>query len=498
MLRFLIYFALGGLFAWKLNPSSFINWLQFAGGFGLGIAFWAEIFLAWFRGKAPTGRKHLSGASLAETAEIVAEMKAFKPKNPNLPVGSNYSLGEVPVPIALEPSHTLIAGTTGSGKSNLFKQIMLGVRRPGLKNKGFVIDIGGSLLSIFSRPGDFILNPRDARSVSWSPLGEIKKASDCELIAKAFIPDNDSPEAKVWNSSAQTLFTSILLRIWENSGTNADLVKAVHLMAPPDLLDLVEGLPGEGVLRGMADRTAGSVLISMRPLLIFLFELDPEGNANSFSVRDWIANEDETGWLFLNFSDEMILSSLKPMITTIAGIAAAKALSIPENENRRIYWILDEMDSLGRINGLAELVKRGRRYGTAVYAAMQSISDMHASYGEIETAKIQANLGNQIILRLPDHKTAEWGSQIFDEERFLEERVSESTSSSGNSTTTSEQLGRERIVSTAALKSLPNNRGYLNIAGETRPCEIQVQTDSDRKQKLVKICEGIIEKGIKK
>lgn len=70
-------------------------------------------------------------------------------------------LGGVPVPYADETKHWLLAGRTGSGKTQAYNRFLQAARLRG--NLSMIADAGGGFLSRFGRPGDFILNPFDDR-----------------------------------------------------------------------------------------------------------------------------------------------------------------------------------------------------------------------------------------------------------------------------------------------------------------------------------------------
>lgn len=411
-------------------------------------------------------REHLRGNQLVET-KVVEKMVAKEE--------SRFKLGSVPMPQRLETRHFLLAGTTGSGKTRVIHQILEPVRDTNAR--AVVVDIGGAMVSRYYREGDVILNPRDARSVGWSPLSEIKDIDDIPLLAAAIVPDGTGSAAE-WNKYAQRLMAAVLQRVWENGGDNAEIIRLLTRAPVEELRQVVEGLPAEGMLREGNEKMLASVLAIVASYITPLSALDPAAGGDAFSVTDWIMNESEheKSWLFMNFTDRQI-EQLKPIICSIISVAASSVLSLKEDQNRRIFFIIDEADALGQISGLASLLTRGRRFGASVVTALQSVSQLYTHYGRDVSNTLLSNLGTQVILRLPDAETAEWASRTFGDEQIREEHVSTCEQGGGSfetSTNTSYQTRQQRIVLASEIQSLPDLRGLLNIAGDIPPCVIDI------------------------
>jgi DNA polymerase III delta prime subunit len=119
--------------------------------------------------------------------------------------------GGVSIPVADECQHFLIAGKTGSGKSQAISALLRTVA--GRQQAALIADPGGAYLSRFGDGDSLILNPFDDRDVGWSPFAEIEWAYDCQRLAKATIPDMED-EAQQWHFYAQTLFAEVLRTLW--------------------------------------------------------------------------------------------------------------------------------------------------------------------------------------------------------------------------------------------------------------------------------------------
>lgn len=427
----------------------------------VNIVFWTMLLISFLRPRGASAENHVRGNRLAPVSDVQRCTR-------NAP--ARFALGEINVPTHLETRHFLFAGTTGSGKTRLFHQVLQPSRNTAAK--AIVVDIGGAMCSRYYRDGDVIFNPRDARSVPWSPLAEIKDIDDVPLIAKSIIPDGNGSAAE-WNKYAQRLLEAVLQRAWETGGNNGEIVRLLTRATTEELREVCAGLPAEGMLRDGNERMLSSVLAIIATYVAPLAVLPPEAGSDAFSVTDFVADDTHSNWLYLNFLDRQI-EQLKPIICSVISVAISSLLSLKEDANRRVFFVLDEFDALGEISGIKSLLTRGRRFGGSAIIAIQSVSQLYECYGRDAANTLLSNLGTQVILRLPDAETAEWASRTFGEQDIIHTAQSRSSGPSGRSSSSSEQLRTQRVVMPSEIQSLPDLRGLLNIVGDIPPCVINI------------------------
>lgn len=459
IVRLAAYAALGVVVGWGS--------MEAALGIAIVVAIISELAGRSLNPDNNSNDDHLRGNQLVEVKAVQRMVKGED---------CRYSLGEVPFPVKYETRHTLLCGTTGSGKSRIMHQILQPTRETNAR--ALVVDVGGAMVSRYWRgegSGDIILNPRDARSVAWSPLSEINDLDDIPLISSAIIPDGTGGSAE-WNKYAQRLLAGVLQRVWEQGGDNSEVIRLLTRAPAEELRDLLAGLPAEGMLREGNEKMLASVLAIIASYATPLGALDPSAGADSFSVSKWVMSDTKGEWLFLNFTDRQI-EQLKPIICSILSIAISATLSLKEDSERRLFYIIDEFDALGEIAGIKSLLTRGRRFGAAAVLAIQSVSQLYTCYGRDTANTLLSNLGTQVILRLPDAETAEWASRTFGDEQIREEHTSTSRShdfDGKDSTSTSFQIRQQRIVLPSEIQNLPDLVGLLNIVGDIPPCVVQI------------------------
>lgn len=382
---------------------------------------------------------------------------------------SNISIGQVAIPKRFESTNFLLAGAPGTGKSQTFHQILGPVRAVG--ERAIVADVGGEFVARYHREGDVILNPFDARSVSWSPLAEMQGEWDAERIAKSICPDGEGSAAE-WNGYAQTLLSAALGKLWATDGNNGELMRLLTQASHSELKEFIDGTPAVGLFAEGNERMLGSILGIVSSKVKCYQYLDPAAGIDAFSVRKFVAN-DGAAWLFLSFTDPQF-TSLKPIIATVLDVAASAVMELKPSSTRRVWFALDEFATLGYIGALSDLLAKGRKYGAAVILGVQSVSQIFSPYGRELTKTLLNCLGTQLILRSPDPETAEYFSSIFGEQDI--QRVNHSTSSNGSDVSHSQsvQYATQRVVMPAEIQGLQNLVGYLNVVGDCPPCVVNI------------------------
>jgi hypothetical protein len=117
---------------------------------------------------------------------------------------SDVTLADIPYPEGTECRHTILTGTTGSGKTNVMIELLDQVTA---KNEKIVIvDTVGTFVDRYHRKNrDVILNPLDKEYVPWSFLSE---CTEDTLIknAAACLVDTGNTHDKFWEEAAQESF----------------------------------------------------------------------------------------------------------------------------------------------------------------------------------------------------------------------------------------------------------------------------------------------------
>ena len=113
-----------------------------------------------------------------------------------------------------------------------------------------------------------------------------------------------------------------------------------------------------------ADRATGSVLFMLAKAADLIQFLRAEGSGGKpFAFRDFIHGLDKrTGarpWIFVPRKEDYFEAS-KPLLACWLECAASAVLGLPPSADRRIWFVLDELADLPRVDNLARLLPEGR------------------------------------------------------------------------------------------------------------------------------------------
>ncbi len=415
--------------------------------------------------------KHLRGARLVPSWRLRARLmverardRLFRRAADKKPI----EIGGLTIPYELESLHFLISGTTGSGKTQTILPIMQAVRERG--DRLICTDVGGNLMAAMAARGDRLLNPFDARSLAWSPFAEMNNAWDADRIAQSIIPAAGGEDGK-WERYTQALVSAVLRRLWERGETTNERLLYWLTIAPPmppldkpndgnNLATLVERLPAARLFTPGADRMLASVLGIVGTHMPAYQHLDPNAGSGSFSIRKWI-EQDGSNWLWMPYADDQA-ATLRPLLAAWMDIAVSAVLSLRPSLDRRIWAVMDELASLGRINSISDALTKGRKYGLCCVAGIQSISQLREHYGRDGAETLLSCLSSLLVLRTPNAETTDYLSRTLGEREV--EREEESYGDRGSSV--SARRDRTRVVLASEIQKLPPLTSYLSLAGD--------------------------------
>lgn len=374
------------------------------------------------------------------------------------------NIGGVTIPRMLEAQHFLISGTTGAGKTQVINGMLRSIRRRG--NRAVIADPAGGFYARFGKPGDVLINPFDKRSVAWSPFAEIRADYDCERIAKAIVPDGAGDGAE-WHHYAQTLIAQSMLAMHRQG--EKSIKRLLYWLTTADqkeLGGLLDGTPAAALCAKGNDKMLASTRgIISTYLGVFQYLVD-EGD---FSIRQWIQDEWRENWLFITYRDDQ-MGLLRNLVATFLEMALVEGLSLSENQNRGLWYIMDEVDSLGKITTLRGGLTKLRKYGGRCVLGLQTVAQLRTTYGRDEAQTLIANTSVKCILRAGDSETAKNMEHELGEQEIERTQINDSFSTnnqgSSESQSMSTQIVRQSAVLASEVMGLPDLEGFLKMPGD--------------------------------
>jgi len=151
-------------------------------------------------------------------------------------------------------------------------------------------------------------------------------------------------------------------------------------------------------------------------------------------------------------------------------------MNAPEGR-QRLWFVIDELDALGQIDGLKDALARLRKFGGRCVLGFQSVAQVSATYGTGEAQTIVENCGATLILRCAGSEhggTSQFASRLIGEREVLRSSVSRSRRPFEllPVTNRSESPTVEAAVMASEIEQLPDLAGYLKLA--SRPQWLQV------------------------
>lgn len=405
--------------------------------------------------------------------------------------------GGLHLPEEAATSHFAIVGGTGSGKTLNLRMMMGSVlpnlcRRP--DQRAVVFDVKQEVYGILRGIGIpaeriSILNPFDRRCVAWSLADDITAPDTSLQMAATLIPEEEGSQNRYFADAARDLVAGVINTFNVTAPgrwTFRDLVFALRnpallqhvLLHTDDGADLAAlHLDGGNTSRSVIS-TARSKLAPFEVIAALWHQAELAGHR--ISLRS-----------FLKENRILVLGNNQAAITPIQAInrvlfqrLTELVLDQPESDTRRIWFFLDEVRKLGKLQGLDDLMTVGRSKGGAVVLGFQDLSGLYHVYGKELAEELIAMCGSLGILRVGGATTPRWASEVFGDQeirqstRSVAEGQSAGQHFSSSSTETRSEVIRERKLFLASqFRMIPRPErgkplcGYFTSAfiGENRP-----------------------------
>jgi type IV secretory pathway TraG/TraD family ATPase VirD4 len=450
--------------------------LSLHGSLGVAAATGISAVLGYTGGKViarggPPNRLHQRGSLVAE------QPPPAKAQSRRLSDGAGITLAGLEVPAQDETKHFKLIGTTGTGKSTAIQEIMHSALARG--DRAVIADPDGGYLRRFYRKdrGDIILNPFDERSLKWDLFAEIRSAHDVAQLARSLIPDHDGQD-RSWRGYARTFFTAVTRQAREGGVSDVgELYRLLVVADAGELRGLLHGTPAQPFLDEHNSRMFDSIR-SVTSSAVGSLDYISQQKSTGFSIRDWVSDE-KSGVLFIPYKAGEI-AALGSTISAWMRLAIFETMDRGE-QKAGLWFVVDELDALGQIDGLKDALARLRKFNGRCILGFQSVAQVSSTYGQGDAHTIVENCGNTLILRCSASEgggTARFASQLIGEREVLRTTVSKSRRATDmwESVSRSQHFAVESAVLPSQVEQLPDLSGYLKYASD--PTWQQVRLDA--------------------
>lgn len=408
---------------------------------GLAGAFLLSLFITapasiWFidssrrRGRSILQERHERGALLVDRHILSAEIAAHNLRKfeedarnllPNLSTGDilalpfearkeagihhPYMLAGIPYPHRTEQSHSMLIGTTGSGKTTELRSLVAQMRER--QDTAVIFDLTGAYVEAFFDPEhDTILNPMDQRCPAWSIFSDCHTHSEFTAAAAALIPSDGGSSEPFWALAARTLFIEMCIKLIER-GQATNLALSENLMTA-DLKRVHRYLANtiaDPLTAPEAARMAESIRAVFNTNAQVLRFLPQEGAA--FSIRDWITRDRHPGAILYVTSNYVDLAMNRALLTLWMDIAISRLMTLPRSRQLRTWFLFDELGALHRLPAIEAGLQTARAFGGAMVLGLHSFEKLIEVYGEQGARNLASLARTKLMLATAELDTAE-------------------------------------------------------------------------------------------
>jgi type IV secretory pathway TraG/TraD family ATPase VirD4 len=331
----------------------------------------------------------------------------------------------VRLPRAIESSHVLIMGDSGTGKSALIRQMLCQLEARG--ETAIVYDPALEYTPQFYTPerSDVILNPLDARSPYWSPGDEVRHDAEALTIATSLFPDRHN-ENPFFTEGPRRIFAHLLTF----KPTAEEL--ASWLCHEDELDRLVRGTSYAAMIDRQAPAQRSGVLASLNMVAdtLKLIPLEKE-TPRRWSAAAW--GRERRGWLFFTSTPET-RTRLVPLTSLWLDMLVLRLMNLGQPSRRAVWFVLDELASLQRLPQLHTAITENRKSNNPVVLGFQGRSQLETRYGHDAEAML-SQPATKIFMRTTEPHAAKWIADTIGEIEIERLRESRSNGKWGNGAT---------------------------------------------------------------
>jgi len=443
--------------------------------------------------------RHIRGATIVGSEEIEKQRAALDDKARSRAVSMGVTLAGIAIPEADESKHFKLIGTTGAGKSTAITELLTAALHRG--DRAIIADPDAGYMRYFfdARRGDMILSPFEAGGAKWDLFGEIRDEYDIEQLALALIPDHEGQD-RSWRGYARTLFSAVTSQARAAGVTDLkELFDLLVVREKDELGKLVGGTPAQPFFEEHNDRMLDSIRSVLSSAVGALQHIARQ-ESPLLSVKQWV--QSGSGVLFIPYRANQI-AALRSTVSAWMRLGIFEAMSRPAMEsgqergpNARLWFVVDELDSLGQIDGLKDALARLRKFGGRCVLGFQSLAQVSSTYGKGEAQTIVENCGNSLVLRCSASEhggTSQFASRLIGQREVV--RISRSKSRRPSdiepSVTETEHRQIEPAVMDSEIERLPDLAGFLKLASSPDWVRVTLKLPERARESSVALAEKV-------
>ena len=386
--------------------------------------------------------RHTEGPQLIEGPE--AEVAALRMLTSELGgQAPALYLGNLPICKERATRGVLMVGSPGAGKSVVLHPIIQGyIER---NDRALIFDSKSDFTAAYLGGTVALMSIWDSRSHVWDIGRDCQTPADAAALAASFIPENDKDP--YWTNGARMLFEGVLRSLQDQHGTNWGWAMLAE-RSSDEMSVFAERMEqhykkASALISDPKSQAANNLLATVSGFTKLVDDLgrgwgdgqDSAGNMRPhFSFKDWIADgySGRHRQVILQAGpDPHATASFASAIINVF-IPALLSPAMPDDPNRTIGLILDELPAIGRID-FASAIERGRSRGIEVFCSVQDLQQVEARWSVHVRKTITSMFGTKIIFRMAPGESVQQIADDFGKARWSITAVSSNDSGSTTS-----------------------------------------------------------------
>jgi len=267
--------------------------------------------------------------------------------------------------------------------------------------------------------------------------------------------------------SASQDTTNFLSSVGNTISAGTDLHQGVSA-SDLEFADFFKGTEAANFAFKNSDKTTHSIRSVLSAQIEGLRQL--ETSQETFSIRNWVRNENQTGCLFITARADQ-RQTLTPLISAWVDMAINALMVLPENYDRRLWFVIDELASLQRLPRLQTGLAEGRKYGACFLVGFQSKPQLEDIYGRNQAESMLDLFNTKLFFRCTEPSSQQWISRVLGDKEEAEpsENISYGANSTRDGVSLSRHTRQKPIVIPAELSQLQDLECYIKLPGDY-PC----------------------------
>lgn len=278
----------------------------------------------------------------------------------------------------------------------------------------------------------------NSRVAWWNIAKDIKDEQDARAFARGLIPlGGDNP---MWALASRSILVAIFIKLIHEQGQNwgwTDLKNLCYLPVE-ELKPIAEEyyLPALISVADAESKTTNSIMINLHAFMSIIFDLEKCWGGldkRGFSFVNWLFNDD------VKYRNVILQGDLSREDLSAGYIRAVTELLVNKmasptftsSQKRRIWFFLDELKQVGKLECLIKLLEVGRSRGICTVLAMQSIYQLQEIYGKDAMAVYKAVTGLKIFGTIKGDDEQNFVSAVVGKRTIQRRNISQSGSGDG-------------------------------------------------------------------